>query len=81
MPMVPPAPGIFLMITGTPQASDSFCPYIRATGSTAPPVGYGTINVIGLEGYACAAKAVEVTRNAIVNAMIFCKVILIFPIE
>ena len=57
MPMPPPAPGLFSMITGCPMSADNCCPTRRATMSIVPPGGAGTISLSGFSPRAQALKA------------------------
>ena len=68
MPMPPPAPALFSMITGcfitVPIASATG----RATVSATPPGGNGTIIVTGRSGYwASAVPAMTRTHNDAAN--------------
>src|SRR2546423_14561476 len=62
--MVVPAPGLFSMMTGCPRRGESFSPTARATMSTPPPGGNGTMNRIGREGYGCAWAMLAKRRSA-----------------
>src|SRR6266851_1431040 len=65
--MVVPAPGLFSMMIGWPSRGDSFSPSARATMSTPPPGGKGTMKRIGLAGYCAAACVAANTRHAAAN--------------
>src|SRR4051812_19369899 len=56
MPMPPPAPALFSMITGCFRKRLIASAAGRATMSATPPGGNGTIMVIGLLGYASWAS-------------------------
>src|SRR6185369_3217719 len=62
-PMVPPAPTLFSTSTFWPRYWPRPCATWRATASTEPPGGKGTIMVTGLVGKDWA-KACPVTTNA-----------------
>src|SRR5260221_10961904 len=51
--MVVPAPGLLSITTGWPSRGASFSPTARATMSTPPPGGNGTMKRIGRDGYCC----------------------------
>src|SRR5258706_14506883 len=51
--MVVPAPGLLSITTGWPRRGASFSPSARATMSTPPPGGNGTMKRIGRDGYCC----------------------------
>ena len=53
--MTPAAPPRLSMTNGWPSAAASLSATIRATASTPPPAGNGTIKVIGRTGYLSAA--------------------------
>src|SRR5262249_51578461 len=57
MPICPLAPGRFSTTICCPSLSDTFGPMRRERMSAASPGGYGTITLIGLEGYDCANAA------------------------
>src|SRR5262245_21968888 len=64
MPMAPPAPPRFSMMTGVLRLSDIFCPITRARMSFAPPARNGTTNLIGLLGKsACAFAGLAAVAN------------------
>src|SRR6267142_5612434 len=63
-PIVEPAPGRFSTITGCLQASERRCATLRATASTPPPGGKGTIIRTGLIGYGCACVQGTAMMNA-----------------
>jgi len=52
--MLPPAPGMFSTVTGTFQASLSFCANMRPVMSVALPGVKPTIMRIARSGYVCA---------------------------
>src|SRR6266850_2413163 len=51
--MVVPAPGLLSITTGCPSRGESFSPTARATMSTPPPGGNGTMKRTGRAGYVC----------------------------
>src|SRR5262245_44650126 len=53
-PSVPDAPGRLSTMTDCPIVAASCCANTRATMSCPPPVGWPTMNLIGLFGYDCA---------------------------
>ena len=50
MPMPPPAPALFSMMTGVARLRLIASPKGRATMSATPPGGNGTTNAIGFDG-------------------------------
>ena len=50
VPMLPPAPGLFSMITGWPRRSVSLPATARADRSVEPAGGKGTTSLMGLVG-------------------------------
>src|SRR5262249_21108144 len=54
-PSAPAAPARFSTTTVAPSARGRCWPTRRAATSTGPPGGKGTMSLIGLEGYDCAA--------------------------
>src|SRR5438874_4168079 len=65
VPIVPPAPGWFSMMTGCPQYSDSFWPNVRARMSVALPAVKGTMILTGFVGHVCApANDVQSAHSA-----------------
>ena len=50
MPRLPPAPGLFSMMTGWPSRSDKNWPMMRATTSLGPPAGNEMTHLIGRVG-------------------------------
>jgi hypothetical protein len=54
-PIEPDAPGLFSTINCCFSDSLSFTPTSRASGSTEPPGGNGTISFTGFVGHSCAA--------------------------
>src|ERR1700676_5116956 len=57
MPMTPAAPPRLSVTNGWPRPAASLSATIRATASTPPPAGNGTIKVMGRSGYLSAAAA------------------------
>ena len=51
VPMLPPEPVLFSMMTGCPKVSERRGPRARAVKSVIPPGGKVTTSRIGLEGY------------------------------
>src|SRR5690349_19858227 len=68
MPMVPPAPPIFSTMMLWPSVLLMDSPISRATVSVGPPAAAGTISVIDLFGYPCAAALCGVIAAASANA-------------
>jgi hypothetical protein len=64
VPMTPAAPPRLSMTNGWPRPAASLSATIRATASTPPPAGKGTIKVIGRSGYLSAAAAMRATTGA-----------------
>src|SRR5262249_15561048 len=58
------APGLFSMTMGCPMLSWTFCATRRVTVSVIPPGVYGTIHLIGLDGYWAAAGNATMQRAA-----------------
>ena len=51
------------MTTGLPRFSESFCPSMRASVSTAPPAANGTMIVTVFDGYSCAPAEMEMSAQ------------------
>src|SRR4051812_11883896 len=62
--MVPPAPGLFSMITGWPRPLLMFSATVRAMMSVTLPAVKGTTILTGLFGYAPCAAAAPASRVA-----------------
>jgi hypothetical protein len=64
VPIEPPAPDRFSTTNCCLSGPESFAPTRRASGSTVPPGGKGTMNFTGFAGQSCAAAGSAWARTS-----------------